>query len=60
MVGHSLVWRLPVAKLAENPREQEETGTDFRLYGCHEPWSQWTVTPESFQAMVAVEEGSWN
>ena len=53
MVDHSLVWRLPVAKLVENFR-RDDTGTNFRLYGCHEPWSQWIATPGSFQTMMVV------
>lgn len=45
-----------MAKSVENIGREEESSTDFRLYACHEPRSQWIATPGSFRAMVVVEK----
>lgn len=39
-------------ELVEKLGRVEELRTDFRLYGCHEPWSQWIATPEPSRAIV--------
>ena len=46
-----------VEKLAGISGKGEETETDFRLYGCHQPLSQQIATPGSFRTVVVVQEG---